>query len=249
MSRIYCFVYPESVLWIFWYVREASVAVIVANIPNCWTLLQKAVNLGPWSGTSRGTSVLHRYGISARWRGSRPSRSNDTGSANPHSKLRSESAAADPEKAGTGKHSDASTNEYESLELKHMEDTSALVTPRGDRPSEDGAASRSGSIEQPLTGTTTATVFADPRGRHSPVAFNMPTTAHSYGIWRQCDVHVEVQDSDRPATLLEPAAIAPPRRSGGGAPGLDFFHGSEARHHAFATVSRLETHGLGGIVK
>lgn len=32
-------------MWIFWYVREASTAVIVTNIPHCYALLRKILNL------------------------------------------------------------------------------------------------------------------------------------------------------------------------------------------------------------
>ncbi|KAH8811202.1 hypothetical protein F5884DRAFT_781464 [Xylogone sp. PMI_703] len=41
LNRYYCFAHPNSILWIFWYVREASTAVIVTNIPLCYALLQK----------------------------------------------------------------------------------------------------------------------------------------------------------------------------------------------------------------
>jgi hypothetical protein len=54
LSRYYCFAHPESILWIFWYVREASTAVLVTNLPNCYTLLRRILNL-PGFGTY-GTS-------------------------------------------------------------------------------------------------------------------------------------------------------------------------------------------------
>ncbi|KAE8349442.1 hypothetical protein BDV28DRAFT_151881 [Aspergillus coremiiformis] len=41
LSRYYCFTHPNSIAWIFWYVREASTAVIVTNVPNCYTLLRR----------------------------------------------------------------------------------------------------------------------------------------------------------------------------------------------------------------
>ncbi|KAF7596024.1 hypothetical protein BBP40_003804 [Aspergillus hancockii] len=45
LSRYYCFAHPESILWIFWYMREASTAVIVINVPSCYTLLRCILKL------------------------------------------------------------------------------------------------------------------------------------------------------------------------------------------------------------
>ena len=45
LSRYYCFTHPNSILWIFWYVREASTAVIVTNTPNCYTLLRRILKV------------------------------------------------------------------------------------------------------------------------------------------------------------------------------------------------------------
>ncbi|KAB8203433.1 hypothetical protein BDV34DRAFT_132614 [Aspergillus parasiticus] len=45
LSRYYCFTHPNSILWIFWYVREASTAVIVTNAPNCYTLLRRILKV------------------------------------------------------------------------------------------------------------------------------------------------------------------------------------------------------------
>ena len=45
MSKFYSLNYPYGKEWINWYVREVSVAVIVANIPHCWLWLQKTFNL------------------------------------------------------------------------------------------------------------------------------------------------------------------------------------------------------------
>ncbi|PWY84743.1 hypothetical protein BO70DRAFT_290316 [Aspergillus heteromorphus CBS 117.55] len=54
LSRYYCFAHPDSILWIFWYVREASTAVIVANVPNCFTLVRRLVQL-------RGVTLFGTY--------------------------------------------------------------------------------------------------------------------------------------------------------------------------------------------
>ncbi|KAH8651656.1 hypothetical protein BGZ61DRAFT_314413, partial [Ilyonectria robusta] len=45
LSRYYVFTEPDSILWIFWYVREASTAIIVANVPHLYALLRQLFNL------------------------------------------------------------------------------------------------------------------------------------------------------------------------------------------------------------
>ncbi|KAK2608633.1 hypothetical protein QQS21_002862 [Conoideocrella luteorostrata] len=45
LNRYYCFAHPESILWIYWYVREASTAIIVTNVPHCYALPRKVFNL------------------------------------------------------------------------------------------------------------------------------------------------------------------------------------------------------------
>lgn len=46
-------------MWTFWYIREASTAILVANIPNCWPLLRRIFNLRSFSGSSDPTSGTH----------------------------------------------------------------------------------------------------------------------------------------------------------------------------------------------
>ncbi|KAB8226594.1 hypothetical protein BDV33DRAFT_186648 [Aspergillus novoparasiticus] len=58
LSRYYCFTHPNSILWIFWYVREASTAVIVTNAPNCYTLLRRILKL--YGFTIFGTYIVLR---------------------------------------------------------------------------------------------------------------------------------------------------------------------------------------------
>ncbi|KFY15558.1 hypothetical protein V492_01899 [Pseudogymnoascus sp. VKM F-4246] len=62
LSRYYCFAHPESIMWIFWYVREASTGVIVANVPHCYALLRKVFSLeafGTLISSSRRTRETH----------------------------------------------------------------------------------------------------------------------------------------------------------------------------------------------
>jgi hypothetical protein len=44
-NRVYSFANIVSIQWIYWYVREASTAVIVSNIPNCYTLLRRILDV------------------------------------------------------------------------------------------------------------------------------------------------------------------------------------------------------------
>ncbi|PNY24783.1 Uncharacterized protein TCAP_05284 [Tolypocladium capitatum] len=61
LSRYYCFAHPESILWIFWYVREASTVVIVANVPHLYALLRKAFDPGAFGDLVKRTTKRTRY--------------------------------------------------------------------------------------------------------------------------------------------------------------------------------------------
>jgi len=50
-------------MWTYWYVREASTAFFVANIPNCWSLVRKLFHLRSWNGSSGRTGSNHGYGL------------------------------------------------------------------------------------------------------------------------------------------------------------------------------------------
>ena len=52
-SKHSSFTQPYSVLWIYWYTREASTVMIVANVPYSWTLVRKVF---------RVKAFLHRSG-------------------------------------------------------------------------------------------------------------------------------------------------------------------------------------------
>ncbi|KAH9888680.1 hypothetical protein F4778DRAFT_773491 [Xylariomycetidae sp. FL2044] len=54
LSKYYSFSETYGTEWIFWYIREASTAVIVDNLPFTWTLLQRAFALGSFNGKSTG---------------------------------------------------------------------------------------------------------------------------------------------------------------------------------------------------
>ncbi|KAE8334093.1 hypothetical protein BDV24DRAFT_170646, partial [Aspergillus arachidicola] len=59
--KVYSFKDRFSPVWLFWYVREASTAICVANIPNCWSLVRRVFNLSSWTGSSHSQGRTHRY--------------------------------------------------------------------------------------------------------------------------------------------------------------------------------------------
>ncbi|GAB1197815.1 hypothetical protein APSETT444_007118 [Aspergillus pseudonomiae] len=61
LSKVSSFKDPFSPQWLFWYVREASTAVCVANIPNCWSLVRRVFNLSSWTGSSHSKGRTHHY--------------------------------------------------------------------------------------------------------------------------------------------------------------------------------------------
>lgn len=49
LNRYYNFSNPNSLVYAFWYVGESSTALMVANLPLCWPLLQWLLSAGPWT--------------------------------------------------------------------------------------------------------------------------------------------------------------------------------------------------------
>ncbi|PQE06238.1 hypothetical protein CJF30_00005185 [Rutstroemia sp. NJR-2017a BBW] len=47
---------PFSVTWTYWYIREASTAIYVANIPTCWPLARRVFGLTSWSSSDETKS-------------------------------------------------------------------------------------------------------------------------------------------------------------------------------------------------
>ena len=45
LNKYYSFAYPFSPMWTFWYIREASTAIMVANAPMLWTLVRRIFNV------------------------------------------------------------------------------------------------------------------------------------------------------------------------------------------------------------
>ncbi|EXJ62325.1 hypothetical protein A1O7_02759 [Cladophialophora yegresii CBS 114405] len=52
LSKRLSFTHPYSSEWVYWYCREASTAMIVANMPYSWALIRKVFNLRSFFGDS-----------------------------------------------------------------------------------------------------------------------------------------------------------------------------------------------------
>ena len=57
---------PFSAQWTFWYIREASTALLVANMPMCWTLMRRLFNIRSFNNSSYGHSHTNPTAISGR---------------------------------------------------------------------------------------------------------------------------------------------------------------------------------------
>ena len=55
LNKYYSFAHPFSPMWTFWYIREASTAILVANMPMCWSLMRRIFNLRAFNGATSGT--------------------------------------------------------------------------------------------------------------------------------------------------------------------------------------------------
>jgi len=51
LNKYYSFTQPFSPMWTFWYIREASTAIYVANMPMCWPLFRRVFKLGTFNGS------------------------------------------------------------------------------------------------------------------------------------------------------------------------------------------------------
>ncbi|EXJ92696.1 hypothetical protein A1O3_01248 [Capronia epimyces CBS 606.96] len=72
LSKRLSFTQPYSSEWVFWYCREASTAMIVANMPYSWALIRRAFNLRSFLGDSTVDRMqggqprdLHGYSLGA----------------------------------------------------------------------------------------------------------------------------------------------------------------------------------------
>ncbi|KAF2202533.1 hypothetical protein GQ43DRAFT_439629 [Delitschia confertaspora ATCC 74209] len=70
LNKYYSFTVPYQPAWVYWYVREASTAILVANLPFTWTLLRKLFNLSAFDEEHPPPATYH----SARTAGGRTQR-------------------------------------------------------------------------------------------------------------------------------------------------------------------------------
>ncbi|KAF4945168.1 hypothetical protein FSARC_14492 [Fusarium sarcochroum] len=62
MSKFYSLGDPYGTEWSYWYIREVSTAIIAANLPLTWTLLQRVFRLGSFSAKYYGKASGQRTG-------------------------------------------------------------------------------------------------------------------------------------------------------------------------------------------
>lgn len=60
LSKYYSITNPYGGKWIDWYIREAGTAVIVANIPHCWPLVRRLLNVREFFSNNHYSSYVHR---------------------------------------------------------------------------------------------------------------------------------------------------------------------------------------------
>jgi hypothetical protein len=74
LNRYYNFSEPDNLVFLSWYNGEASTAVMIANIPFCWTLLRRIFSLDAWGGSkqpSRMTAGPPTIGAARKFYGGR----------------------------------------------------------------------------------------------------------------------------------------------------------------------------------
>jgi hypothetical protein len=66
LNKYYSFAHPFSPMWEFWYIREASTAILVANMPMCWPLLRRVFNLKAFNGGASGSGPQFSTGARSK---------------------------------------------------------------------------------------------------------------------------------------------------------------------------------------
>jgi hypothetical protein len=59
LNSYYSFINPYKQTWTFWYVRESSTAILVANLPFTWTILRELFDLGSFDESSPPPWTFH----------------------------------------------------------------------------------------------------------------------------------------------------------------------------------------------
>jgi hypothetical protein len=59
LNKYYSFTHPFGSQWTYWYVRESSTAILVANLPFTWTLLRRIFNLKSFDSATSSEIPWH----------------------------------------------------------------------------------------------------------------------------------------------------------------------------------------------
>jgi hypothetical protein len=109
MNSYYSFNNPYRPTWIYWYVRESSTAILVANLPFTWKVLQKFIVIGefdetnppPWTyhssrtaGGRKTAQLLHHQQTVTLGAGTQPPPNNSNGSRGTQSMIMVDSNVA-----------------------------------------------------------------------------------------------------------------------------------------------------------
>lgn len=128
LNKYYSFTQPFGAEWTFWYIRESSTAIIVANLPLTWTILRRIFGLRSFNGKS---SNQHTTDPNSRFR--------SLYSRNQVSVVRGDDPALEPST------SEEQINKGYGIPLKiyqrhEVEITSEAAVPENRRPSSQGSS-------------------------------------------------------------------------------------------------------------
>ncbi|ORY19430.1 hypothetical protein BCR34DRAFT_620916 [Clohesyomyces aquaticus] len=59
LNKYYSFTHPFGIEWTIWYLRESYTAILCANLPLTWPVLQRIFNLNNWSHNSYHSGQYH----------------------------------------------------------------------------------------------------------------------------------------------------------------------------------------------
>jgi hypothetical protein len=59
LNKYYSFRHPFGTEWTYWYVRESSTAIIVANLPFTWALIRRVFNVGSFDNKTKTSDSFH----------------------------------------------------------------------------------------------------------------------------------------------------------------------------------------------
>jgi hypothetical protein len=144
LSKYYSLGSPYGTEWIYWYIREVSTAIITANLPLTWTLLQCIFGIGAFYSSKYGKSSNMRTGENTGGNGFRSAYGNLT-SRDQRSKRRPDPYEIDvsPSESQEQITNDVPLKIWQTQEM-HVQVTSQAVDANGDG---SGRASPMGSLD------------------------------------------------------------------------------------------------------